>query len=202
MDLDIVRHGETDWNTEKRIQGQTDIELNENGVRLAKLTAEGLKNVDFDYIFSSPLKRAFRTAEILRGERSMEIVRDERLKEMFFGEYEGTTKAERPADCCITTLFKAPADYVAEKGAESLEELTARAQAFLEEHVFPIEEVNPDAKILLIGHGALNKALMSCLMHWDKKDFWGYVQQKNCTVTIVGIKGGHAEFVEPGKVFY
>ncbi len=202
MNLYIVRHGETDWNTVKRIQGQTDIELNENGVRLAELTSAGLKDIDFDYIFSSPLKRAYKTAEIIRGERTTEIVRDERLKEMFFGDYEGTTKAERPEDCCITTLFKAPADYVAEKGAESLEELTARAQAFLDEHIFPIESVNPDAEILLIGHGALNKALMSCLMHWDKKDFWGYVQQKNCTVTIVGINGGHAEFVEPGKVFY
>lgn len=202
MNLYIVRHGETDWNTEKRIQGQTDIELNENGVRLAELTSEGLKDVEFDYIFSSPLKRAYKTAEIIRGERTTEIVRDDRLKEMFFGEYEGTTKAERPADCCITTLFKDPGNYVAEGGAESLENLTERAAAFLEEHVFPTEATKPDAKILLIGHGALNKALMSCLMHWDKKDFWGYVQQKNCTVTIVGIKDGNAEFVEPGKVFY
>lgn len=202
MNLYIVRHGETDWNTEKRIQGQTDIELNENGVRLAELTSEGLKDVEFDYIFSSPLKRAYKTAEIIRGERTTEIVRDDRLKEMFFGEYEGTTKAERPADCCITTLFKDPGNYVAEGGAESLENLTERAAAFLEEHIFPVEATNPDAQILLIGHGALNKALMSCLMHWDKKDFWGYVQQKNCTVTIVGIKDGNAEFVEPGKVFY
>jgi len=200
--LYIVRHGETDWNTEKRIQGQTDIELNENGVRLAELTSEGLKDVEFDYIFSSPLKRAYKTAEIIRGERTTEIVRDDRLKEMFFGKYEGTTKAERPADCCITTLFKDSGNYVAEGGAESLEHLGERAEAFLKEHIFPIESVNPDAQILLIGHGALNKALMSCLMHWDKKDFWGYVQQKNCTVTIVGINDGHAEFVEPGKVFY
>ncbi|MCR5723266.1 MAG: histidine phosphatase family protein [Lachnospiraceae bacterium] len=202
MNLYIVRHGETDWNTEKRIQGQTDIELNENGVRLAELTSEGLKDVEFDCIFSSPLKRAYKTAEIIRGERTTEIVRDDRLKEMFFGKYEGTTKADRPADCCITTLFKDPGNYVAEGGAESLEHLAERAAAFLEEHIFPAEATNPDAKILLIGHGALNKALMSCLMHWDKKDFWGYVQQKNCTVTIVGINGGHAEFVEPGKVFY
>ena len=202
MNLYIVRHGETDWNTEKRIQGQTDIELNENGVRLAELTSEGLKDVEYDYIFSSPLKRAYKTAEIIRGERTTEIVRDDRLKEMFFGEYEGTTKAERPADCCITTLFKDPGNYVAEGGAESLENLTERAAAFLEEHIFPVEATNPDAQNLLIGHGALNKALMSCLMHWDKKDFWGYVQQKNCTVTIVGIKDGNAEFVEPGKVFY
>ncbi len=202
MNLYIVRHGETDWNTVKRIQGQTDIELNENGVRLAELTAAGLKDIDFDYIFSSPLKRAYKTAEIIRGERTTEIVRDERLKEMFFGDYEGTTKAERPEDCCITTLFKDPGNYVAENGAESLEHLSERAQTFLDEHIFPIESVNPDAEILLIGHGALNKALMSCLMHWDQKDFWGYVQQKNCTVTIVGINGGRAEFVEPGKVFY
>ena len=202
MKLFIVRHGETDWNTVKRIQGQTDIELNENGVRLAELTAEGLSDTGFDYIFSSPLKRARKTAEIIRGARPLPIFEDDRLKEMFFGDYEGTTKTERPEDCCITTLFKDAGNYVPENGAESIEDLVKRAQAFLDEHIYPLESVSPDANILILGHGALNKALMTCLMHWAKKDFWGYVQQKNCTVTIFELKNGEATLVEPGKTFY
>ena len=53
MKLYIIRHGETTWNKEKRLQGQSDIELNEYGVELAKITSEALKNIDFRYIFSN-----------------------------------------------------------------------------------------------------------------------------------------------------
>ena len=61
MKLYIIRHGETPWNAEGRLQGQTDIPLNENGIRLAKITGEALKDVPFDFAISSPLKRARQT---------------------------------------------------------------------------------------------------------------------------------------------
>ena len=67
MKLYIIRHGETAWNVEGRLQGQTDTELNENGVRLAKVTAEGLKNIPFDLGISSPLRHAKHTAELVLG---------------------------------------------------------------------------------------------------------------------------------------
>ena len=66
MKLYIIRHGETDWNKEKRLQGQSDTQLNEYGIELARITGEALKDVHFDYIFSSPLKRAYKTAELIR----------------------------------------------------------------------------------------------------------------------------------------
>ena len=63
MKLYIMRHGETAWNVEGRLQGQSDTELNENGVRLAKVTAEGLKNIPFDLGISSPLRAAQSTRQ-------------------------------------------------------------------------------------------------------------------------------------------
>lgn len=89
MKLYIIRHGETDWNKQKRLQGQSDTMLNEYGIELAEITAKALKDVQFDYIFSSPLKRAYKTAEIIRGERNVPIVTDDRLKEIGFGINEG-----------------------------------------------------------------------------------------------------------------
>ena len=69
MKLYIIRHGETAWNVEGRLQGQTDTELNENGVRLAKVTAEGLKNIPFDLGISSPLRpQSTRQSSSLRAE--------------------------------------------------------------------------------------------------------------------------------------
>ena len=57
MILYIIRHGETEWNKMGKMQGKTDISLSEDGRKLAQKTADGLKNIKFDYIFSSPLER-------------------------------------------------------------------------------------------------------------------------------------------------
>ena len=89
MKLYLIRHGETDWNIVKRLQGATDIPLNENGEALARETAEGLKEIPFDMVFTSPLKRAYRTAEIVKGNREIPLIIEERIREICFGDYEG-----------------------------------------------------------------------------------------------------------------
>ena len=76
MILYIIRHGETEWNKMGKMQGRTDISLSEDGRKLAQKTADGLKNVKFDYIFSSPLERAYETAYIIRGSRDLPIQAD------------------------------------------------------------------------------------------------------------------------------
>lgn len=98
MILYVIRHGETKWNVERRLQGRSDVELNEYGIYLAKVTAEALKDVNFDVIYSSPLIRAYKTAEIIKGDRNINIITDDRLKEMSFGIYEGLPSNEVPAD--------------------------------------------------------------------------------------------------------
>ena len=98
MELYIVRHGQTVWNKERKLQGSTDIMLNEEGIRLAKLTGEGLKNIFFDKIYSSPLKRAYDTACYIRGDRNIPIVKDERIRELCFGDLEGRNMDEMSAD--------------------------------------------------------------------------------------------------------
>ena len=65
MKLYIIRHGETSWNKQKKLQGQRDIMLNDAGIRLAELTGEGMKDIDFDLVISSPLIRAKQTAELV-----------------------------------------------------------------------------------------------------------------------------------------
>ena len=67
MELYIIRHGETYWNHEHRIQGRSDVPLNENGRALAGKTGEALEQTPFDVIYSSPLIRAYETANLIRG---------------------------------------------------------------------------------------------------------------------------------------
>ena len=80
MELYLIRHGETDYNKERKIQGSCDIPLNEYGRELAKVTAEGLKDIPFDVIFTSPLCRARETAEWIARGRQIPVYEDKRLQ--------------------------------------------------------------------------------------------------------------------------
>lgn len=89
MKLYLVRHGETAWNKLKKVQGHSDISLNEYGRYLARETAKGLKNVIFDAAYTSPLMRAKETAELILAGRKVPIYEDIRIQEMGFGVSEG-----------------------------------------------------------------------------------------------------------------
>lgn len=89
----IVRHGQTDWNVVGRYQGRKDIELNQKGIEQARKIKEQLKDVDFDLIFSSPLKRAVETANIIT-ENNNNLIKDDRLIERNNGDIEGKLKSE------------------------------------------------------------------------------------------------------------
>lgn len=198
MELYIIRHGETEWNREKRLQGRSDIELNDYGVELAKITSEALKNVKFDKIYSSPLKRAYRTAEIIKGNRQIEIQTDDRLREMCFGEYEGKVTDTLPEE--FWKFFDDPANYVPTTGGESYEDVVRRASSFIYEVVVPAsKEID---RMLIVAHGALNKALMITLNHQGIEDYWSGVFQKNCCVNIYNINGTDFELKQNGKIYY
>ncbi|WP_371931551.1 histidine phosphatase family protein [Bacillus sp. MMSF_3328] len=81
----LVRHGQTDWNAEGRIQGRTDIELNEMGVRQAAACRDHLANENWDIIISSPLQRARQTAEIINQNIQKPLVLMEEFIEKSFG---------------------------------------------------------------------------------------------------------------------
>lgn len=87
--LTFVRHGETDWNRDRRFQGQVDIALNSRGRAQARAVAQALAPEEFDYAASSDLSRAFETAKAIRGD--LQVVGDPRWREFAFGEWEGLT---------------------------------------------------------------------------------------------------------------
>ncbi len=87
--LFLVRHGQTQWNLEGRYQGDRDIELTPIGVKQGELASRYLSNVNFSNIYSSPLKRALHTANILNNSRGKEIITRGNLKEINFGKWEG-----------------------------------------------------------------------------------------------------------------
>jgi len=90
----IVRHGQTDWNIQMRLQGHTNIPLNEVGREQANEIAKTLKNIHFDAIYSSDLDRAVQTTEIIAKERELAVKTTEALREKSYGSYEGRDRNE------------------------------------------------------------------------------------------------------------
>lgn len=198
MKLYIIRHGETTWNVEKRLQGRSDTDLNEYGIELAQITSEALKNVNFDLIYSSPLKRAYVTADIIKRERPLTIHTDERLMEMCFGDWEGVPSSSLPRE--FELFFDAPDKYVPLGTGESFESLIKRAGEFIEDVVVPAS--SKYNCMLVVAHGALNNALAANLLHREVKDFWEGIFPKNCSASIYEINGHDYKLLEYGKIYY
>ncbi len=168
--LYIMRHGKTDWNEQYRLQGRTDIPLNEEGIRMAQEAAVKYKEIPFDICFVSPLLRARKTAELLLAGRKVDIVPDDRLQEISFGKYEGTRNVFQHPECPIYNFFQDPTHYRAVDGAESYEELFARTGEFLQERVMPL--LAEDKTVLIVGHGAMNNSIISRLRGIPLERFW------------------------------
>ena len=170
--LYLIRHGKTDWNERHKIQGQTDIPLNDFGRKMAKEAAEEYRNVHFDVCYCSPLIRAKETAEILLKDRNIPIIYDDRLKEFGFGTSEGLEHCFKTPELPINVFFFHPEEYnVPVEGGESLDALFKRTGEFLEEVAFPLVKEGKD--VLIVGHGAMNSSMV-CQIKYnsDRTKFW------------------------------
>ena len=165
-----MRHGKTDWNLLHKLQGQTDIPLNDMGRKMAREAGERYKDIHFDVCYCSPLGRARETAKLGLEGRDVPVIIDDRLAEMGFGIYEGTEEVFEKPECPVRVLFFNPEKYEAVGGAESLESLIKRTSEFLEEVAMPL--VNEGKDVLILGHGAMNSAIIGNIRHKELKDFW------------------------------
>lgn len=176
--LYIMRHGKTDWNVKHKLQGRTDIPLNNDGRLMAENARKEYSGVHFDVCYCSPLSRARETAEIFLKDRNIPIITDERLLEMCFGIYEGIENSFQIPDCPINVLFKEPEKYITPvQNAESFEELFARTGDFIREVVEPQLEQGRD--ILIVGHGAMNSSIVCQIKGIPLDKFWS-AGSENC----------------------
>lgn len=203
MKVYLIRHGETDFNKQRKLQGQCDIELNEYGRELARKTAAALKDVSFDVAYTSPLKRAKETARIIIGERQTAIIEEARIQEISFGDYEGL--------CCqgenfnipdkkFRNFFDLPAEYKIPPNGESFEEIIKRTGEFWNELIQTKEYENKT--ILISTHGCALKAILANVNPVPLEKFWGTGVHKNCAVTILEVTEQGVKVEEEGKIFY
>lgn len=150
MKIYLMRHGETEWNREGRLQGQRDIPLNRNGIEQMARLGEKLKKQSFcvDQIIASPLARAGQSAEIVAEKIgfSKKILRNEAFLERSFGRAEGV-------------VWSPELDLTEEKyQAESVRALCRRAEEGIQKYLDGEEQ-----SILLVAHGAILKAVITVL---------------------------------------
>jgi broad specificity phosphatase PhoE len=143
----LARHGETDWNRDGRFQGHADTSLNARGREQAQALAEGVNGVEV--IYSSDLKRATETAEVVAERLGLEVTVDSRLRERGFGAWEGLTRAEIEASFREEFDRWRMGDGSGADDAEAHEAFAGRIEAFLAD----VLARHPDQTVLVIAHG-------------------------------------------------
>lgn len=166
MKLILIRHGETPWNKEGRIQGTSDIELSERGIEQARRLALSLKDSDIGALHASPLKRAYRTAEIINSFHRKKIELHPELMEMDQGDFEGMSFKELMA-CEKEFIHRWIADPASVRmpGGESLAELQKRAWQ-------PIEKLIAGGQnALVVSHNFTIAAILCRLRNISLSEF-------------------------------
>jgi phosphoserine phosphatase len=183
MNIYLVRHGETSWNREERLQGLTDVPLNRFGVRQAQRLVPWLRKTNVATVVSSPLGRARRTAGILCAATYCPVVIDSRLCEIDHGPWAGckiSDLARRFPDAFATWRFSP--DKLAMTACETLEAAYRRSSGVLCELV----AANLSADVLIVSHGVTN-ALLVCAALGVPLSEIGRLPQGNGRVTMMKV---------------
>lgn len=167
----LVRHGETDWNRELRIQGSSDTDLNERGRAQARELASELADVDLDAVYSSDLRRARETAEIATAGRGLEVRLDGDLRERSFGSWEGLTRSE------VAERFPDLEHHDGESDDQVRDRVLAAVHRIVDAH--PGEEV-----LVVVSHGGALNALWHHALG-ERIERWG-----NCAAYRLAFRDG------------
>jgi len=186
-ELLLVRHGETDWNATRRWQGRDDPPLNARGIAQARELADALAADDIAAVYTSDLRRALQTAEIVGERLGLEIVPLAELREIDVGSWSG----RRSADIEVEEP-EAWARHVASWGTgwtdgETPEQLTARVVDALRR----ISSERDEERVLVVAHGGVIRALTAFALGVEFADFTrGSIVIANCSVARFACESG------------
>lgn len=191
----FTRHGETVWNRQFRFQGHKDSDLTDKGVLAAELLADRIEEIELDYIISSPLMRAYSTAEIVRGSKDVEIIKHDGLKEINLGVFEGMSfadiKKEHPK---LLDLIESDPINNRYPNGENLREFYNRVvDAFKD-----IIENYRNKTTLIVAHGGTIKCIEAYIRKFKLDSDWIGNVVKNCSLSYIEVD----EHNEIKEIFY
>ncbi len=184
----LVRHGETEWNRQKRFQGQIDVPLNNNGHAQARRASEFLATIKIDKAFSSPMLRPKDTAlEILSKHPNINLELFDELKEISHGRWEGKFEHEIEAEFAgQLALWQAQPETVQMPEGENLQQVWDRVAVVWQKIV---QSVPAGETALVVAHDAVNKAILSLLFGFTPEQFWVF-KQGNGGVSVIDYPQG------------
>ena len=196
MEIYFVRHGQTIWNVEKRFQGLSDSPLTELGITQAKLLGEKLKNIKFDKFYSTSLKRAYDTANYIKGNRKQKVEIFDDFVEISMGDMEGIKQEdfkklypEQVKNFFFNQLEYNPSSF----GGESFLEVRERVIRGLNKFI----ELNKNyERVLVVSHGATLKTLLHYISGKDISTLSDEAIPKNTSYTIVKYENGKFEIID------
>jgi broad specificity phosphatase PhoE len=177
----LVRHGQTTWNKEDRVRGQTDLPLDETGLRQAELTAARVvREWQPVAVYCSPLQRAVKTAAAIARRLNLQPQPVVGINDMNFGEWQGLATAELRQRWpeMARAWFEAP-HTVAFPGGESLDALRTRAMAALNQ----IVERHPEEDVVIVAHMVVNRVLLLAVLGLDNSHYWR-IGQETCAINV------------------
>jgi len=179
----LARHGQTDWNAARRLQGLTDTHLDATGRAQAESLAARLAGVRFDAVYSSMLARTRETAAIVHGSVPIDSLAD--LNERSIGKFQGFVV---DSDSVMTAEFRRRINALGDSldGGESLEHHLERVSRALE----GIRRKHPSGTILVVGHGLTNQLILKDLLglSWEQANG---IAQANDELYMIELGGGH-----------
>ena len=183
----LVRHGETDWNVQKRVQGWGNSPLTELGVQQAKALGDYLSDTEFGAIYSSSSPRALQTAELIIGKRALNIIPEDELREINLGSWEGMfySEIENLYPEQFDNFWNHPEKYVPLDG-ETYEALKRRVSCKIEE----IAKKHQGKTILVVAHGVVIRTLYTYFRNQSIRDIIHSPHPKSACLCMVEKKDG------------
>jgi len=181
----LARHGETEWNVEEVYRGRIDINLDEVGVKQAELLGEYLSNLELDAIYSSPLRRALDTANLIAQYQKVGVQVSNGLMDLDYGEWQGLPEREvKKLYQALHNEWHANPDRVKMPGGESLADVRGRAVGVIDDVISKYR-----GSVVLVSHRVVNKVLICSLSGLDNTHFWN-IKQDVGGITIFSYAGG------------
>lgn len=182
MKIHLIRHGETNWNKEKRVQGHSESTLTRLGQQQAKELAATLQQYPITKVYCSSSIRTRQTSDLLFADRVVDSHFDDNLREIFLGPWEGKLQSE------IRTLFPQQFEHFwhaphkfAQAGAESFEDVQQRGLTMLKK----ILSEQREQEIAIVSHGVLIKSLLCHLENRPIAQLWEPPIMHNCSHSII-----------------
>ncbi|NWG02315.1 MAG: histidine phosphatase family protein [Syntrophaceae bacterium] len=182
----LVRHGQTAWNKEEIFRGRTDVPLDETGRRQAELVAEYFKGKEVHRIYSSPLSRAWETANKIAQLQNLNVEPLGEIVDLSFGDWEGHSHKEiKKTDEETYRMWREEPHRVKLPGGESLDDVRKRAMASLEEVI----RNHFGENLILVSHRVVNKVLICGILGLDNSHFW-QITQDTAAINLIQFKNG------------